>query len=182
MCNALLDMIPMHERHSGTNIAETLMNSVRYYGIGSHILSATTDNAANMETFGREFSRMLYEEFGNTKFVHVRCAAHVLNLMVQEGLSKVSPAITKARHFTSHVRNSQPMREELKKLFVLKNMAPLIPELDTVTRWNSTYKMVNRLSEIREVMDMLVASNPRLKTMYPMEEDWEDLSVSIASC
>ena len=174
----LLDLVPMHERHTGINLKETLMESIRFFDIGKNILSVTTDNAGNMDTFARALRVALQDEFGNKEFARVRCAAHILNLMVNQGLSKASMSITKARRFASHIKNSQRQFEELKKIFKMKEKPFLVPQSDVPTRWNSTYLMIVRLQEIREMMDILVASNPSLKTMYLEEDDWKQLGVS----
>jgi hypothetical protein len=60
----------------------------------------------------------------------------------------------------------------------MKEKPFLVPQSDVPTRWNSTYLMIVRLQEIREMMDILVASNPSLKTMYLEEDDWKQLGVS----
>lgn len=178
MRQILLDLIPLHERHTGRNLAETLMKSIRFFGIGNNIISITTDNAGNMDTLAQTLGTELRSEFNNTEFGHMRCAAHVLNLAVRQGLSNVSEPIAKARKFVSHVRNSQPCFEELKKIFAMKERPFLVPELDVSTRWNSTYLMATRLTAIRSMTDMLIVSFPHLKKIYLQEDDWNHLSVS----
>ncbi|CAG8617048.1 10664_t:CDS:2, partial [Dentiscutata erythropus] len=82
MKRILLDMIPLHERHTGNYLTEKIVETISSYNIGSRIVSATTDNASNMELFRRVFRKKLHSEHGNKDFEHVRCAAHVLNLAV----------------------------------------------------------------------------------------------------
>ena len=39
--------------------------------------------------------------------------------------------------------------------------------------------MIEKLRKIRDLTDILVASNPSLKDIYPNDEDWQELNVSI---
>jgi len=54
-------------------------------------------------------------------------------------------SITKLRIFASYIRKSQPLFEELKKIFELKGKPFLMPDLDVPTRWNSTYTMIEKM-------------------------------------
>ncbi len=171
----LLDLIPLHERHTGIFIAESIMEQIKYFGLGSQVLSLTADNAANMDVCSHHLASLLELHHGNTAFRRVRCAAHILNLAVTKGISIVDESIKKAREFASHIRRSQPCFEELKKVFAMKNKPFLVPDLDVETRWNSMYLMLEKLCKIREMTDILVVSMPLLKQLYPTDRDWEKI-------
>jgi hypothetical protein len=132
-----------------------------------------------MNVFGQKFAQLLSDNHGNALFHRVRCAAHILNLVVKDGLDAAGRSITKARKFAVTIRSSQVIFEELKKIFELKQRPFLVPEIDVSTRWNSTYIMIEKLRKIRDLTDILVASNPSLKDIYPNDEDWQELDVSI---
>lgn len=159
MKRILLDMIPLHERHTGNYITEKILETISFYDIGSRIVSATTDNASNMDVFGRMFREKLRYEYGNNDFEHVRCAAHVLNLAVSEGMKVAANSITKLRNFASYIRKSQPLFEELKRIFQANGASFLVPDLDVPTRWNSTYIMIEKMFRIRKMTDDLVKDN-----------------------
>src|SRR2546421_3908578 len=110
----------------------------------------------------------------------LRCAAHILNLAVTKGISVVDESIKKAREFASHIRRSQPCFEELKKIFVMKNKPFLVPDLDVETRWNSMYLMLEKLSRIREMTDILVVSKPSLRPLYPTDPEWKQIESIMA--
>jgi len=152
MQRILLDIIPLHERHTGKNLAAAFLETIEYYDIGSRILTVTTDNASNMVVFGSELAKVLAEKYNNYEFTHLRCAAHILNLVVKEGMQRATPSITKIRNFASHIRKSQPALEELKRIFEMKGKPFLVPDLDVPTRWNSTYHMIMKSCEIREIL------------------------------
>ena len=116
----LLDLIPLHERHTGVTLANTVYTTINNFGLGEKIMAITTDNASNMNVFGQKFAQLLSDNHGNTLFHRVRCAAHILNLVVKDGLDAAGKSITKARKFAVTIRSSQVIFEELKKIFELK--------------------------------------------------------------
>ena len=71
-----------------------MFNIIKEYNLGRKILAVTTDNAANIVSFGHYFAEMLVNEFDNTEFVHNRCAAHILNLAV------VTPGLDSRQNIT----------------------------------------------------------------------------------
>ncbi|CAG8602127.1 758_t:CDS:2 [Gigaspora margarita] len=60
------------------------------------VCSVTTDNSSNMDVFGCMLREKFQYKYGNQDFEHVRCAAHVLNLAVSEGMKIVVNSIAKA--------------------------------------------------------------------------------------
>jgi len=179
MKNILLDLIPIHESHTGLAFAENIFETLVKYNLGNKILAVTTDNAANMITFGQHLTEMLSDKCNNHDFIHFRCAAHILNLAVQEGIKLINGPIDKARKFSSKIRNSQPLFEELKKIFEMKEKPFLVPEVDVPTRWNSLYLSIQKLYRIKSMTDILVVSNPQLQNIYPTNDEWEDINVNI---
>ncbi len=88
-------------------------------------------------------------------------------------------SITKLHIFASYIRKSQPLFEELKKIFELKGKSFLMPDLDVLIHWNSTYTMIEKMFRIHDMTDILVDSNITLKDHYLNEEDWNEINVNI---
>ncbi|RIB19633.1 hypothetical protein C2G38_2181379 [Gigaspora rosea] len=128
-----------------------------------------------MNVFGREFEWLLFENHGNTLFHRVICAAHILNLIVKDGLDEVELSIKKVRVSISSILSSQVLFEELKKIFKMKQHPYLVPEYNVSTRWNSTYTMIEKLRKIRDITDIIVTSNLSLKNTYQTDDDWRNL-------
>jgi len=101
----LLDIIPLNESHTGDLIAQKICKVLRNYRLGERLLGVTTDNGANMVSMAAKLHVQCLEEFHNPHVTHIRCAAHVLNLSVKEGLSMVSASVKKARAFVNRLRN-----------------------------------------------------------------------------
>jgi len=169
----LLDLIPLHERHTGVSLAKNIIEQIEHFSLGTQVLSLTADNASNMNVCGRHLASLFESHHENMTFCRLRCAAHILNLAVSKGISVIDESIKKAREFASHICRSQPCFEELKKIFVMKDKPFLVPDLDVETRWNSMYLMLEKLCKIREMTNILVVSMSQLKQWYLTDQEWE---------
>lgn len=74
----------MHGQHTGENIANNVMSSLRYFGIEEKIFCITTDNASNNRTMAREIQKHL-PDFTEEENL-LGCAGHVINLAAVAGL------------------------------------------------------------------------------------------------
>ncbi|KFK43821.1 hypothetical protein AALP_AA1G178300 [Arabis alpina] len=90
------------------------------------------------------------------EYFHVRCSAHILNLIVQDGLEVIGDSLHKIRESIKYVQASEA-REILFAKSVesvgIKLKAGLI--LDVSTRWNSTYHMLDRAIKYRAAFSNL---------------------------
>ncbi|CAJ0855304.1 3517_t:CDS:2 [Entrophospora sp. SA101] len=63
-----------------------------------------------------------------------------------------------------------------KKISQAKNVKYLAPILDCPTRWNSTYLMLERQIETKEINQRLVRNNPSsIELEYLTENDWKQI-------
>ena len=74
------------------------------------MFSITLDNASNNDSF----VEMLKCQLNTTdsllcvgEHFHICCCAHVLNLIVQDGLKEIDEAVNKVRESINYVRSSQ---------------------------------------------------------------------------
>ncbi|KAL1937047.1 hypothetical protein VTO73DRAFT_15573 [Trametes versicolor] len=82
----ILDFVRLTNAHTGSYLAEKLIECLRSFGIEEKLLSVTCDNAENNSTMLKEM-HTLVPVFRGTS-VRVRCFAHVLNLVVKGILSQ----------------------------------------------------------------------------------------------
>ncbi|TMW97443.1 hypothetical protein EJD97_005522, partial [Solanum chilense] len=77
------------------------------------------------------------------EFFHVHCSAHILNLIVQEGLKAANDALFKIRESVKYVKGSdgrmRKFEQCVKQVGISTNLGL---RLDVATRWNSTYLML----------------------------------------
>ena len=106
------------------------------------------------------------------EFFHIRCCAHILNLVVQDGLKVVGGALHKLRESVKYVVGSESRRrkfEEFAKDAKLQISRGL--RLDMVTRWNSTYLMVESAINYRAAFSHLQVYDSHYKHGLS-DEEW----------
>ena len=107
------------------------------------------------------------------EFFHVRCSAHILNLIVQEGLKVASIACHKIRESIIYVRGSEArMRnfEECARRVSVDISMHLC--LDVSTRWNSTYLMLESALKYKRAFTSLALSDKNYKHC-PSIDEWK---------
>ena len=73
----------------------------------------------------------------------MRCIAHILNLIVQDGLKIVNEVVKKVRECVRYVKNSLARFRKFKEFAELVGIQfKICLFLDVPTRWNSTYLML----------------------------------------
>ncbi|CAN0926838.1 Zinc finger BED domain-containing protein RICESLEEPER 2 [Linum grandiflorum] len=112
--------------------------------------------------------------------LHMRCAAHILNLIVQDGLSVIEGCIENIResvlHWTSSPKRRQKFGDMVRQLHINSSLELV---LDCRTRWNSTYLMLSIALIYKDVFFRLKHRDPSY-TFLPSEEEW-DLASEICS-
>ncbi|CAA2954378.1 zinc finger BED domain-containing RICESLEEPER 2-like [Olea europaea subsp. europaea] len=129
--------------HKGNMVAKELIYCLHDWGI-KKIFCVTVGNASSNDV---AISK-LKESFQETKhglildgeMLHMRCCAHILNLIVCDGLKEISSSISSIRNVVRFTRSSparlKRFRESCKEVNI-ESRALLC--LDVTTRWNSTY-------------------------------------------
>jgi hypothetical protein len=176
--NFLLDIIPFKISHSGINIAHEIMKVLDEFNISNKIVALTTDNESAMIVCGKEIATSLDIEFSTMVFTHYRCAAHVLNLGVKNGLKHINEPVNKVRKLMKTIKHSTRLCDSLRLICNLKKIKYLKPILDVETRWNSTYYMLKRLNELEPALNLLQADNRSLNNIYPNKDDWIEIKVN----
>ena len=122
--------------------------------------------------------------------MHVRCFAHILNLVVQDGLKEHNESVIKIRNAIRYVRSSPARLDAFKKCVEhveISNKSLLC--LDVETRWNSTYLMLNTIEKFEAAFVRLQYHDAKYKKHFekekikgpPEKEDWNKARVFIKS-
>lgn len=114
----VLNFSYMPSPHNGLNICDKIFSMLTYWGIENKLSSITLDNASSNDTFvGFLKERLIMRDalFSNGEFFHVRCCAHVVNLIVHEGLKEIDSAVEKIRESVRYYRGSQGRKQTFKE-------------------------------------------------------------------
>jgi hypothetical protein len=86
----LLGFEPLHGKHSSANLSDIVLDILRKYEIEDRVLAVTTNNASNNDTLIKSLQQSLTD---NTILIRIPCLAHVIQLSLNELLSKLKAAL-----------------------------------------------------------------------------------------
>ncbi|WOL06198.1 zinc finger BED domain-containing protein RICESLEEPER 2-like [Canna indica] len=172
----VLSFISMPPPHTGLMISDSIFSCLNDWGIENKISTITLDNASSNDSAVRHLKdsfTLKKSLFFDGKIFHVRCCAHILNIMVQDGLVVIHEIISKVRESVKYIKGS-PARlhkfNEIARQLQLSTTKRLI--LDVSTRWNSTYAMLESALQFKDVFPRYHERDPNYKSV-PSYEDWE---------
>ncbi|XP_038686229.1 zinc finger BED domain-containing protein RICESLEEPER 2-like [Tripterygium wilfordii] len=105
------------ENHKGSTLGKAVETCLLEWGIDK-ILTLTVDNASSNNLVIDFLKKKTQHRKGTIlrhEFLHLRCCAHILNLIVTDGLKDMDECITKVRNAVKYVRSS-PQRLKAFKL------------------------------------------------------------------
>ncbi|XP_030760299.1 zinc finger BED domain-containing protein 4-like [Sitophilus oryzae] len=156
MKTVLLDCSVFKDSHTAENLAEYITKMV------SEWLISESDNASNITS---AVTNIL-------KWKHYGCYAHKLNLVVQDALRHVKDVLMKVKAIVTYFKRSNAATRKLvtyQEQIGIKQPKKLLQ--DVVTRWNSTYFMLQRITLLEEaVKHSLALSNTDLPLLT--EHEW----------
>ncbi|KAK9750611.1 hypothetical protein RND81_02G208000 [Saponaria officinalis] len=166
--------------HTKGVLAKVLMDCLSQYCLESKISSVVVDNCtandAMIKILLKNFEKKCLMLKGS--FLHLRCSAHILNLIVKDGLDVIESGIVKVIDCVSFWMSTPKRIEKFEKgcrYLGINNSKRLV--LDCKTRWNSTFYMFLSALPYIDVLDKLKRLNKRLKFDIPSKEDWKLASV-----
>ncbi|KAG6397082.1 hypothetical protein SASPL_143244 [Salvia splendens] len=185
------------DSHKGDDIGAAIVKSLTDWGL-NHLFSCTLDNASQNDTAIDAVQTHMEQNNINIlggKYFHVRCAAHVLNLIVKDGLKEIGISIRRVRETVRWLKSS-PQRWGLWEK-ILDYLGDKIDSkkklcMDVPTRWNSTYLMLESAISYAEAFTTFGITNSSFgkdlrERMYddkpigpPEEGDWVNVKKMIS--
>ncbi|KAK3225169.1 hypothetical protein Dsin_005031 [Dipteronia sinensis] len=166
-------MLPPHD---GVSLAHKINTLLCEWGIEKKIFSITLDNASSNKSFVDLLRSQLNLKKAlvcNGEFLHIRCCAHIVNLIVQDGLKEIDEVVLKIRECIRYIRGSQARKQTFlgccKNVFLDSKMGL---KQDVPTRWNSTYLMLQSAIYYRRAWCSLELSDNNFKHC-PCPSEWE---------
>ncbi|KAF7145131.1 hypothetical protein RHSIM_Rhsim04G0149600 [Rhododendron simsii] len=131
--------------HTKEVLCDQLLNCLMDWNIDRKISSITVDNCSTNDAM----IDLLWDKLDSTSLMlggelfHMRCCAHILNLIVKDGLDVIKVGIEKIRdsiaYWTASPKREEKFEETVRQLNVTSTKKL---GLDCATRWNSTYLML----------------------------------------
>lgn len=162
--------------HTAEVLSDILVESFMDWNIDRKISSITVDNCSTNDAMLTQLLDKLPRKDLplNGEVLHMRCCAHILNLIVKDGLEIINDAIERIRdsvmYWTASPGRLEKFEEAARQLHVgcSKRLS-----LDCKTRWNSTYLMLETAIKYREVFPRLKCREKNYKSL-PTDDDWKN--------
>ncbi|XP_018475164.1 zinc finger BED domain-containing protein RICESLEEPER 2-like [Raphanus sativus] len=149
--------------HKGRTIASVLLECLAEWRI-EKVFCITVDNASANSTalrkFHSAFALVSDQAFVlDGEFLHMRCSAHIINLIVRDGMAEVDHSVAAIRNGISYFRSyTNKLRSFECKVDSGKITRGSLP-LDVKTRWNSTYLMLTTATKFKVALDKMEAED-----------------------
>jgi len=107
LCSKILNFCHFPPPHTGFELSKKINGFLRDWGIEKMIFSLTFDNAYTNDVLIKTLkSELLLQNdlVCDGDFLHVRCCAHIVNLIVQEGLKALDDSLDDIRESKKYVR------------------------------------------------------------------------------
>ncbi|XP_054795833.1 zinc finger BED domain-containing protein RICESLEEPER 2-like [Prosopis cineraria] len=173
------------ENHKGETIAQEIKKCLLFWSIDK-VFTITVDNASSNDTALASLKGVLRHWNGlvcDGEFLHLRCCAHILNLIVSDGVKDMHKCIEGIRNAIKYVRSSPSRFHKFKELVEkMKIDSRRLLSMDCPTRWNSTYIMLESAIKFYSVFERMEQQDNDYRNFFldknligpPNENDWKD--------
>lgn len=169
--------------HKGETIGKKIEEVLREWGLRK-LSTITVDNASSNDVAVGYIKRRMANFNGvvmDGNFLHMRCCAHILNLIVNEGIKENDSSIVSVRTAVRFVRSSPQRLAKFKELAECSKIeCKKLLSLDVPTRWNSTYLMLDVAEKYESVFEKLEFEDSSYVAFFgkicpPTFKDWENV-------
>ena len=109
----------MEPPHTGVELASTIFDCLKEWGIEKNFFSITLDNASfsgNMVDILKDHLCLQNSLLCGGKFIHVHCSVRILNLIAQEGSKVATESLYKIRKSIKYVRRSDGRMKKISRM------------------------------------------------------------------
>ncbi|KAL5560719.1 hypothetical protein UlMin_036930 [Ulmus minor] len=150
--------------HNAKTISDALMGCLMDWNVDRKLSTLTVDNCTTNDAATPIMKDKLFSSglMLSGDFFHMRCAAHILNLIVKDGMSILDKGIVNICESVSYWTATTKRNEKFMETVLA---------LDMPVRWNSTYVMLSTALIYKSVFARLKQRELGYKTL-PLEDDW----------
>ncbi|CAN1156042.1 Putative AC transposase [Linum perenne] len=173
--NHMMGFIYVPAPHTSERLASVLVKCMLEWNVDNKVSTITLDNCSTNDAMLEKVKMSLGVSnlMGEGAFLHMRCSAHILNLVVKDGEDVVREGIEKIRNSVVYWI-ATPKRveffEENAKQLKFTNIKKLV--YDCPTRWNSTYATLVVAIPYRDVFTRL-SQRDHQYTSLPTHAHWQ---------
>ncbi|KAJ4790660.1 Zinc finger BED domain-containing protein DAYSLEEPER [Rhynchospora pubera] len=160
--------------HSGQAVADLVEKIWTDWKLDDKIFAITLDNSSVNDLAVKHLESRLSEKmlFG-ASHMHMRCSAHILNLIAQEGMKLIHTTLENIRELLRHIGSSGSRLQVLNSILDELNLSPKKGlALDCPTRWNSTLLMIKEALVLKGALKRYVNDQGSIKG--PSLEEWNN--------
>ncbi|CAM8893299.1 unnamed protein product [Rhodiola kirilowii] len=177
----ILSFCHMPPPHTGNALAEKINSLICNWGIDKNLFSITLDNASANDSFVEKLKTQLNFRgllLLNGQLFHGRCCAHILNLIVQDGLKAIDVSVIKngpcVKYIKGSITRKHKFLECVEQVGLMGNRKAL--RQDVPTRWNSTFLMLDSALYYRQALGHFALFELDFKTC-PTSEEWGQIEM-----
>ncbi|XP_038714748.1 zinc finger BED domain-containing protein RICESLEEPER 2-like isoform X1 [Tripterygium wilfordii] len=178
----VLNFVNIPPPRGGVDIADALFKCMTEWGIENKVYSLSVDNASYNDVAIRTLKNTFLRNkklILDGKLFHVRCCAHILNLLVQDGIAAIDDVIAaiddviyNVRESVKFLKNSEARFLKFSEIVKQLQLSARKLILDVPTRWNSTFEMLSLALKFKDAFVNFKEREP-LYHYLPTEEEWE---------
>lgn len=171
----ILRFIYVPAPHTSERLSTVLVGCLLDWNIDGKLSSITLDNCSTNNSMIEKIKNKLHlgPLVKDGSLLHMRCCAHILNLIVKDGLEVVKDGVNKIHdsvvYWTAIPKRVEKFKETAKQLHMIYTKSLF---LNCPTRWNSTYKMLDIAISYKEVFCRVKHHDDKY-TCLPTTTQWE---------
>ncbi|CAO2840107.1 unnamed protein product [Amaranthus hypochondriacus] len=175
LCNRTLRFCYVPRLHAKGVLAKIILNCLSQYSLETKISSMVVENSSTSDAMMNVLMDNL--EGGclvlGGAFLHMRCSAHILSMIVKDGLEVIDHAIGKIRECVEFWMSTPKRIEKFEEACRLMNVTKSRRiSLDRTSSWDSTYLMIDSSLPFKDVFYKLKSLYKRLNFDVPSDDDW----------
>ncbi|KAK2388808.1 zinc finger BED domain-containing protein RICESLEEPER [Trifolium repens] len=170
----VLSFVKVPAPRRGIDVADAIYKCLKTWVIENKVFSVSVDNASYNDSCLRSLKDNLSLTckliHGGSLF-HVRCCAHILNLLVQDGLSKIKDIIFNIRESVKYINHNDGRLKAFCDVVEQKGLKERKLIIDCPTRWNSTFNMLSTALKFKIAFASYKEREPHYD-FFPSLEEW----------
>ncbi|XP_050896669.1 zinc finger BED domain-containing protein RICESLEEPER 2-like [Lathyrus oleraceus] len=167
--------------HKGETVGRKIEEVLKDWGI-RNVSTINVDNATSNDVAVTYLKRKIANMnglVGDGECFHMRCSAHILNLVVNEGWKDKHLSVISVRDVVRFVKSSPHRAAKFKECIEFAGITcTKIVCLDVSTRWNVTYLMLEAVEKFQLAFEKLEDEESSYREFFikgnpPSNDDWD---------